>query len=346
MMSRSLQDAVYVAIGRIAQSELRKIVSPVVVEDDNLLLGPSSSDPRRHRAMRARHWGVKPSAKLDKELARSDGKPLCVVLPQTIRGLLSFSKICASAAEQRRQVFAMALRPDATAAMPRGPDPAEEIYTDVADALRRKPSASQRSELEIALSATVWKLWCRRSPVAISRFCASGSALHAQLANLGRYHAGYFPRQTAQGLLLSRFDELLLRQLSSDWLAPVKVFSNAMRAKSGLHAWLSHVGDFYVSKRLLDWSRHSHGRIVERRENPESSSDLSRWSFRWRAGSEKILDQLPSLQVAPPVPIGGAVAYDADRAWVCRFDARGTPYVTRLTTAGDSAGTRMALVAR
>ncbi|WP_437816545.1 hypothetical protein [Sorangium sp. So ce1078] len=346
MMRFSLQDTVYVAVGRIAQSELRKIASPVVVEDDNILLGPSSTEPKRHRTLRARYWGIEPSTELNADLARSDGKSICVALPPTVRGLLSFSKICASAAERGRQVFVMALASDVLPAMPQGPDPAEDVYIDVADALQRKPSVSQCSELEIVLAATLWKLWCRRSPVAISRFCASGGALHPGLASLGRYHAGYFPRQTAQGLLLSRFDELLLRQLSSDWIAPVKVFSNGMRAKSGLHAWLSHVGDFYVPKRLLDWSRHSHGRIIECREHPERSSELSRWSFRWRAGGEKILEQLPSLQIAPPVSIGGAVAYDADRAWVCRFDVRGTPYVTRLASADGAVGGRRALVAR
>ncbi|WP_437530227.1 hypothetical protein WME79_49320 [Sorangium sp. So ce726] len=53
LMSSLPNDAVVVAIGTIAQSELKKIASPVVVDDDNLLLGPSSSDPRRHRAVRA-----------------------------------------------------------------------------------------------------------------------------------------------------------------------------------------------------------------------------------------------------------------------------------------------------
>ncbi|WP_441289251.1 hypothetical protein ACSRUE_00175 [Sorangium sp. KYC3313] len=337
-MSYSLQDAVYVAIGRIAQSELRKVVSPVVVEDDCLLLGPSSADPKRHRIMRTRYWGVQPSAELNKSIARDDSRPICIALPPTIDGLLSFSRICASGAARRRQMYAVALEPDAVGAIPQGPDPSPKVYVDVADALRRTPPMARCSELEIALSGTLWKLWCRRSPVAISRFCATGDALHPLLANLGRYHAGFFPRRTERGLLMSRFDELLLRQLSSDWIKPVKVFSSGMRAQSGLHAWLSHVGDLYVSERLLSWSRHTHGRIIECEEHPEKSSELSRWSFRWRAGGEAILDALPSLQVAPPVAIGGAVAYDPEHAWICRFDVRGTPYVTRLAAADGSAG--------
>jgi hypothetical protein len=336
LMSSSLGGAIYVAIGRIAQSELEKIASPVVVEDDCLLLGPSSADLKRHRVMRTRYWGVQPSAKLNKCIAQADGRPICVALPPTIHGLLSFSRICASAAERQRQVYTIALQHDATVAMPQGLDPSQVMYIDVADALQRRPLMARSSELEIALVAALWKLWCRRSPVAISRFLATGGALHPLLANLGRYHAGHFPRQTGRGLLLSRFDELLLRQLSGDWIKPVKVFSGGMRAQSGLHAWLSHVGDLYVSERLLAWSRHGRGRIIECQEHPEKSSELSRWSFRWCAGGEAILDALPSLQGAPPISIGGAVAYDPDHAWVCRFDVRGTPYVTRLAIAGGS----------
>ncbi|WP_437933276.1 hypothetical protein [Sorangium sp. So ce341] len=335
MTTRSALGMVHVAIGRIAQSELKKTVSPVVVEDDNLLLGPSSADPARHRAVRSRYWGSEPSAELNEELARPDGPPICVALPPTVSGLLSFCRICASGLERRRAVFIVDLGSHAVP-FPQGCDPAEELYFDVAEALRRNPSMIRCSELELALLATLWKLWCRRSPVAIARFCASGGTLHPQLANLGRYLAGYFPRQSGGDLLLSRLDELLLRQLSREWITPTKVFTNALRENQGLHAWLAHIGDLFVPKRLLEWSRHGDGRSVERKEHPEKPSEMNRWSFRWRAGGEAILDALPSLRDAPPISIGGAVAYDADRPWVCRFAAGGTPYLSRLGSAAGS----------
>lgn len=145
LMGFSIQDAVYVAIGRIAQSELRKLTSPVVVEDDCILLGPSGAEPNRRRIQRTRYWGVQPSAKLNKELARSDGRSICVAIPPTIRGLLSFARVCASGVERGRQVYTWCLRLDATVLMPQGPDPVAEIYVDVADALQRKPSIIQCS---------------------------------------------------------------------------------------------------------------------------------------------------------------------------------------------------------
>ncbi|KYF79713.1 hypothetical protein BE17_18070 [Sorangium cellulosum] len=337
MMSHLTQSMVHVAIGRIARSELEKLVSPVVVEDDNLLLGASSAAPGRHRALRARTWGGEPSVELNQELARPDGPPLCMALPPTIGGLLSFCRVCAAAAERKRLLFVIDLRPGFTGTFPQGADPAEEIYFDVAEALRGNPPMKECSELEVALAATLWKLWCRRSPVALARFCASGSALHPQLANLGRYLAGRFPRQAGDTLSLARFDELLLRQLSREWITSTRVFTNAVRENLGLHAWLAHMGDLYVPKRLLEWARHDQGRIVECEERPERPSEMSRWAFRWRPGGEAILEALPRLEDAPPVSVGGAVAYDAAHPWVCRLDAAGTPYLSRLgaTPASD-----------
>ncbi|WP_437709765.1 hypothetical protein WMF45_34820 [Sorangium sp. So ce448] len=339
MMNDPIQGAVYVAMGRVAGAALAKVASPVVVEDDELLLGPSRIDLKRHRAARVRYLGGEPSADLNEDLARSDGPPVCVALPPTPGGLMSLCRICASVVARGRTVFVVDLSPEAAGAFPQGPGPGRAISLNIADALLRKPPVVQWSKLETALAATLWKLWCRRSPVAFSRFCASGSMFHPQLANLGRYHAGLFPRRAGHGLLLSRFDELLLRQLSQEWLSPVKVFVNAINAESELDAWFSYTGDLYVAKRLNDWYRHTRGRIVERRNaHHPRPSEMTRWSFRWRAGSEAILEALPSVQAAPPVSIGGATAYDPDRVWACQFDARGTPYLSRFGTvsSGDS----------
>ncbi|MGK3996567.1 hypothetical protein [Sorangium sp. So ce1024] len=339
MKNEQMQGAVYVAMGRIAGAALAKVSSPVVVDDDNLLLGPSRIDPKRHRAARVKYLGGEPSAELNEELARPDGPPVCVALPPTPGGLMSLCRICASVVERGRTLFVVDLSPDAAGAFPQGPGPGRAIVLDVADALRCKPPVVQWSKLETTLAATLWKLWCRRSPVAFSRFCASGSMFHPQLANLGRYHAGLFPRRVGNRLLLSRFDELLLRRLSQEWLSPVKVFVNAINAESELGAWLSHAGDLYVAKRLDDWYRHARGRVIERRDaHHPRPSEMTRRSFRWRAGSEGILDALPSVQAAPPVSIGGATAYHPDHVWVCRYDVRGAPYLSRFGTASSGDG--------
>ncbi|WP_437756489.1 hypothetical protein [Sorangium sp. So ce1389] len=100
------------------------------------------------------------------------------------------------------------------------------------------------------------------------------------------------------------------------------------------------MGDLYLTKRRLEWSRHGHGRVVECREHPGEQSELKRWSFRWHARSETILEALPDVHIGPPVAIGGAVAYDAARPWVCRFDAGDTPYLSRRGEAAASTNDR------
>jgi hypothetical protein len=324
---------VHIAIGRLASAALAEVASPVVVADDNLLLGPSRAGLKRHQAARARYWGGSPSPELHEELARTSSSMLCVELPPTPSGLLSLCQVCSAAIERGREVLVVDLGAESSGAYPQALDPAHRVHIDAEEASRHRPPAARWSKLETALAATLWRLWCRRSPVAFSRFCASGSALHPQIANLSRYHAGLFPRAVGPGISLSRLDELILRQLSREWSTPARVFRNAMAAGSELDAWISHTGDLHLAARLLAWSRHTRGRIVERRrEHPVSSAEMTTWSFRWRAGGEAILDRLPTLGAAPPLAVGGAVAYDPDRRWVGRLDVAGRPYVSRLAT--------------
>ena len=324
---------VHIAIGRLAGAALAEVASPVVVADDNLLLGPSRADLQRHQAARARYWGGAPSPELHEELGRTSGAMLCVELPPTPSGLLSLCQVCSAAIERGREVLVVDLGSESPGAYPQALDPAQKVHMDAPEASLHRPPAARWSQLETALAATLWRLWCRRSPVAFSRFCASGSALHPQIANLSRYHAGLFPRALGPGLLLSRLDDLILRQLSREWLTPARVFRNAMEAGLELDAWLSHTGDLHLAARLLAWSRHTRGRVVERREeHPGSPAEMTRWSFRWRAGGEAILDWLPTLGAAPPFAVGGAVAYDPERPWVGRLDIAGEPYLSRLAT--------------
>ena len=50
-----------------------------------------------------------------------------------------------------------------------------------------------------------------------------------------------------------------------------------------------------------------------------------------------IFDALKAIDNSPSYDkIGGAVAYDPDRPWVCRLDVAGKPYVSRLARVGAS----------
>jgi hypothetical protein len=329
-MSKSPPKTVHVAFGRVAGAALEEIMeTAVVVVDDDVLLGPSSADSSRHRALRARYFGASPSTALEEELARSPGSALCVNVPPTPCGLLSLCRICSLALESDSRVSVVDLCPTCVETPTPGRDLPRSAFHAGADILRDRPPATPWSRLQVAFAATLWRLWCRRSPVAFSRFIASGHELHPQIASLGLYHAGVFPRQGDRGLLPSRFDELVLRQLSQDWVTPARIYVQSWTDAPELSAWLSHTGDSSIGERLLAWSRHTRGRIVERQRARKSQNLMIDSSFRWHPGGSAILDALPTLDAAPPVEIGGAVAYDPDRPWVCRVDATAWPYVSR-----------------
>jgi hypothetical protein len=156
-------------------------------------------------------------------------------------------QVCFLAINHDRALLVVDLGQPPPATSP-GIDPAHEVALDAAAVLQPMPPAIRWSKLQTAFAATLWALWCRRSPTAFSRFCAAGSALHPLLSDLSRYHAGMFPRRLGQGLALARFDELLLGQLSREWTTPVQLYVKAMRAASELEAWVSHTGDRYVAK--------------------------------------------------------------------------------------------------
>lgn len=324
-MSDFASRKVYVASGRISGAALARALPPVVADEDDLLLGPSRVKVRQHRIAREQYWGRAPSRRLDVELVRGTA-PLCVVLAPTLGSLLTVTRVCSVALGRGREVQVVDLGEGVAVPPPQGADPGSAVHADAESIAPRLSSAVVWSRLEMALAATVWRLWCRRSPTAFSRFCALAGPLHPLLGNLGRYHAGWFPRVDGDRLLVSRCDDVLLRQLSRDWLTPVKIFANAVSAETPLASWASYTGDLYVLKRLTEWATHTGGRIVERREESHESEMLA-WSFRWAEGGEAILDALPTLDGAPPALLGGATAYDAARPWVCRMEAGGTPIV-------------------
>ena len=300
---------------------------PLIICGDNVLLGRSSADPQRHRILRTRLWGAGHFDDLDQAIARAPAKTLCVGLSPQPNAVLMLGQVCAIAIARGLEVEVVELGA-AVPGSPGGVDPGRGMPVDYVALAGHLPPAARWSKLEMALAATLWRLWCRHSPVAFSRFCTMGATLHPLLADLQRYQAGHFPRVGPRGWLLSRVDELLLRQVSHEWSTPVRVFVKAVTEDPCLYAWLLHLGDLYVVARLLAWSRHSQGQIVERRrEHPAAPAPMMNWSFRWHPGGERVLEALPSLDTAPPVAIGGSDAYDAEHPWVCQVGPAG-PYVT------------------
>lgn len=132
------------------------------------------------------------------------------------------------------------------------------------------------------------------------------------MPGMGRYFAGFFPRRGERGLLLSRFDELLLGCLDDEWATPSSVYVRALRQNSPLVRWIERSGDALVSERLRQWSLHPSG-CLERRLEDQQRGPMRAASYRLLTPREA---RITAIADAPMMQIGGATAYNPE-AWVC-----------------------------
>ena len=161
---------------------------PLIICGDNVLLGRSSADPQRHRILRTRLWGAGHFDDLDQAIARAPAKTLCVGLSPQPNAVLMLGQVCAIAIARGLEVEVVELGA-AVPGSPGGVDPGRGMPVDYVALAGHLPPAARWSKLEMALAATLWRLWCRHSPVAFSRFCTMGATLHPLLADLQRYQA-------------------------------------------------------------------------------------------------------------------------------------------------------------
>src|SRR5262245_53419366 len=106
-MMGKLSSPVHVAIGGSIGGELRRMVSPVVYVSDNVLMGPSSADPKRHQALRARYWKDPTFTDSDREIGAQG--PLCLYLPPTASALLTLCRICSIAIQTKCEILVVNL---------------------------------------------------------------------------------------------------------------------------------------------------------------------------------------------------------------------------------------------
>jgi hypothetical protein len=314
----------YVVIDRTAAEVMsRRVRSPVVVVEDNLLVGPSSKVLARHRAMRAHYWGFSSATHLEARLTSvCPYTGVCVCLGPNLRDFLSLCRVCAFLPTAENCVYSVSLdvnnHDEPTSLF----DPRRALVIDYNKSLPLRPTRikvkTPWTYQQAMFPATLWNLWCDPSPEAFSKYCVAATESDDLFDDFGRYHAGFFPRLGihANGLGLSRFDELVFQQLFDARM--LREWSTAAQLSAGspaLEAWLSHTGGKFFETRLQAWSDHTQDRIVARRRAPDSLLEAT-WEFRLTATGEGFLERMPSFEAAPPVQIGGAVAYDRHRPWI------------------------------
>jgi hypothetical protein len=160
--------------------------------------------------------------------------------------------------------------------------------------------------------------------VPLVRSCLRGVSGFPELGPLWLFLSAFFPRKTPQGgLRLSRFDELLLRILSSEWQTPVKVFIHDSPMGEELLPLGLCAGDLFMADRLARWAQHGESPAVERTAGPRPGSRMLSSAYRITERGLRLRERgLDQLTDAPPLPIAGTEAYASGAPWVLLEDGR------------------------
>lgn len=171
------------------------------------------------------------------------------------------------------------------------------------------PSIRKLTARQITKLATNWTRW------------ASGDA-RFQSVQFGKPAADWMgevpeaifdlvPRLERE-LRLAPYDDKLLRLLGTEWSSTLAAIVRLLRGPDTrlMQVW----GDMGLHKRLHQWSRWKRGRYVESRRS-KSDKAFSGLEYRLTSEGERLLQGLPSLDIAPPLVHGGFRFYTPG-SWV------------------------------
>ncbi|WP_437875274.1 hypothetical protein [Sorangium sp. So ce513] len=301
----------------------------VVVDSDCLLVGPSRVGAPEHALARQTWWGsfVDPIG--------ADGKMGLVVVvwasSANLRERVGLWRVCRRLREcgiPRKDVVVVELDPPF-----RGLDTRESAVPTWCSASELGTLAARLSEAgpwpreRYRRAVRLWSQYTAADPRPLAQSCARGVEGFPELAPLWVFLSSFFPRRDAEGTLrLSRFDELLMTLLSSEWQTPLAVVGHDMRSGMDLWRMLSCTGDLFLPRRLEHWADHSSNAFVERAPGPKPPnagypllSEVYRLTERGMQLRDKGLDQITD---APSLPVAGTEAYSPSAPWVLLDDGR------------------------
>lgn len=310
-------------LGRVVRRGIRE---PVGFVSDNWLVGPCGADPEGHARARGDYLGLAGRARA--RLSRS--------LHEIVNAVES---------EDRVVVWTSRLGSDTVALwalcawrLRRWPDkpnlgvvvlggPAEtEDAAGVGGGFIRVTPGDARLHLERVRSLSVtraremagsWRKLSGHSPILSGKGDWTARE-RRQLAELGAYQAGFFPRSGERGLLLSRFDEFLFSCLGDRGSTAADVFVSQGTAGEELRSkWCALTGDVFLATRLAQWARHDAGNAALISEPYRADRPMMAARYRLsEVGHAMKRDGLGEIARGAPLPVWGAIAYDPRDPWV------------------------------
>ncbi|XYH95090.1 hypothetical protein ACMHYB_45990 [Sorangium sp. So ce1128] len=197
-------------------------------------------------------------------------------------------------------------------------DHSDEALLDRLD--KAQPWSAERYDRAVSL----WGSYVDENPLPFVESCIRGVESFPELAPLWALVSCFFPRKTAGGLRLSRFDEIVFALLSSEWQTALALAVH--KSETRMHLWhlLSCTGDLFLENRLDQWAKHDLSAAVERAPGPKPPghpmlSKVYRLTERGMQLRDRGLEQLTD---APSHPIAGTEAYSPSAPWVLLDDGR------------------------
>lgn len=307
-------------IGKVVRRALRLAVHFV---PDNLLVGPCGSDPGTHIKQRCEFWGLEGRERtqfrsaFDKLIGALKSRRRIVVWTSGLwSDRLALWALCAwwlAFRDQNSDLLEVVVVGDA----PKDGFSRGFVRMTPGDARRALDNARAQSLTRTQQMARYWRKVSGRYPI-LSAVGARAGRTRKDLAELGAYQAGYFPRMGECAIQLSRFDELLFSCLDKDWRTPADVFVHRSSAGEELRAkWMTRTGDIFLALRLQKWAEHRGADAAL--ECVPHRPDRSMLEARYRlskAGDAIKEHGLAEIAQGAPLAVWGVLAYNATEPWV------------------------------
>ncbi|ABC81186.1 hypothetical protein [Anaeromyxobacter dehalogenans] len=343
---------VHLVQGAMAEASVKAAsAGEVIGVVDDLTYGPCSLSPIRHALLRRRFWQAEaeggPGGRWlsQDRTERADTHVFSAdELGRRLSVLADDFRVCLWVSGHWREMLFGCWAADALHRIgvaeervligrPRAPkQPVAWIdETDLNEAVERAAPMSPKWK---AGALRVWRSYCQ-SAAAIEQLRSSHPAVLPRLGSALRHYADLLPREgTRSRSRLSRLDEAILGALSSKaW----RVYPELFRSLSSpLSRFVNIFGDLPVS-RVWHWSQHRRGMFIERA--PEGTDETGPGFRLTETGVELLRDGLTRFDDAPPLQVGGHLAYGRTDPWL--VVERGASW--RMRRAGHSPRSRRRL---
>lgn len=336
-MKPTIHDATHVAFDMPTVDRLSKLGAMNVVRaSGRLIVGPNRLEPEEHARVRAGFFGS-PDGDGD-QLDSSEVRwqpPVAVWLSGSLQERVSLWRVLHrlhALGIPHPNVFPIDVETVAPAGVGEGSLPPFDCGRSVADhpdavLLERLATARSWPRARHDRAVSLWESYVAPNPLPFVRSCVRGMRSFPELEGAWSFLSAFFPRKVGEGgVRLSRYDELLLRVLSSEWQTPVKVFIHDSRAGNELFEFGSCAGDVFLANRLAQWAQHGDNPPVERVAGPRPGSPMLSWTYRITERGVRLREEgLAHLADAPILPVAGVEAYAPDAPWVLLEDGQLTP---------------------